>query len=196
MAQLLFTIANGMITTSGGNRTEQFIASDYRAKSWSNEDRDGIIIYPVFGSDEPYSKGTLTFKTYTEVGLDVGGGPYSPASVEAFVEVFNAICGISIGFNTKYPENLFSQVIELDTSVDEQIVPVWIQTGHNAGYVTITTPSTNTGNVHVGESDVNNLSYYLEPDKSITLEISDLSLIWVQSTTPGDVVMVIGVAKT
>ena len=100
-----------------------------------------------------------------------------------------------MGFNTKYPELLFSQHFELDTSVDTQIVPAWCITGHNAGYVILTTPSTNTGTVYVGEDDVNNGSYAMEADKSITLEISDLSLIWVQSDTAGDHLNVIGVAK-
>ena len=90
---------------------------------------------------------------------------------------------------------LFSQDFELDTSIDTQVVPAWIITGHNAGYVILTTPSTNTGNVYVGESDVSTDSYALEPDKSITIEISDLSLIWVQSTVPADHVLVLGVAK-
>ena len=90
---------------------------------------------------------------------------------------------------------MFSQAITLDTSVDEQVVPAWVIAGNNAGDVILTTPSTNTGNVFVGESDVNNTNYYLEPDKSITLEASDLSTIWVQSDTPSQVVMVIGFAK-
>jgi hypothetical protein len=61
--------------------------------------------------------------------------------------------------------------------------------------VILTAPSTNTGNIYVGESDVSNDSYALEPDRSITLELSDLSQIWVQSETPGDYINVIGAAK-
>jgi hypothetical protein len=90
---------------------------------------------------------------------------------------------------------LFSQAITLDTSVDEQVVPVWAITGHQGGYVTLTTPSTNTGNIYVGESDVNNTNYYLEPDKSLTLELADLSDIWVQSEDAGQVLLVVGAAK-
>jgi len=183
-----FTFANGGLTVSGGGRTDNFYATDFRAKTAGTM----VIIFPI-NQDDNNSYTQRDWKQEYDM-FTLQGVAYGSAIL--FVTAFNAVAGAAIGFNTKYPENLFSQVIELDTSVDEQIVPVWIQTGHNAGYVTITTPSTNTGNVHVGESDVNNLSYYLEPDKSITLEISDLSLIWVQSTTPGDVVMVIGVAKT
>jgi hypothetical protein len=197
MAQLLFSIANGKLTTSGGGRTEQFYASDYRAKSWRNGDADGVIVFPILGSDEPYSKGTFTYKDFHDVALKLGDGlPYSPASVDDFVTVFNAIAGVSIGFNTKYPESLFSQYIELDTSIAEQVVPLWAITGQNAGYVILTASDANTGSVYVGESDVDANSYHLEVGKSITLEISDLSLIWVLGEDPGDTVSAIGCAKT
>ena len=195
MAQKTFTIANGKLTVSGGGTTTQYIASDYRAKSWSNSDRDGMIIYPIAGSEEAWGHGTFTFKSYTEAALYISGVGYSPASVDDFVTVFNAVCGASLGFNTKYPETLFSQHIVLDTSVDEQVATAPVIAAGSAGYVTITAPSTNTGNIYVGGSDVNNTSYALEAGKSITLEISDLSLIWVQNESVGDSVDVIGVAK-
>ena len=195
MAQKTFTIANGKLTVSGGGTTTQYIASDYRAKSWSNSDRDGMIIYPIAGSEEAWGHGTFTFKSYTEAALYISGVGYSPASIDDFVTVFNAVCGASLGFNTKYPETLFSQHIVLDTSVDEQVATVPVIAAQSAGYVIITAPSTNAGNIYVGDSTVNNTDYALEPDRSVTLEIDDLSKIWVQSTNAGDSVSVIGVAK-
>jgi len=187
MAVLDFTFANGALTVTGGNRTDNFYSSDFRAKSHG----DMVYIHPINQDDNnKYTQRDWLYE-YTEVTLQ--GVAY--ASAEAYVIAFNAVAGQSIGYNTKYPEEMFSQTIELDTSVDEQVVPNWVITGHNGGYVILTTPSTNTGNVFVGESDVNNTNYYLEPDKSITLECSDLSDIWVQSTTAGDVIMVLGFAK-
>ena len=186
MAKLNFEFANGTLTATGANTFVYVTASDYAARTVGDGTR--IEVYPVNGDKRLK---TFDFK-YDDITLD----GVEPTSAATFVSDFNSLAGTEFGYNTKYPENLFSQVVELDTSVDEQPVPLWIQTGHNGGYITLTTPSTNTGNIYVGEDDVNANSYYLEPDKSITLEISDLSLIWVQSTTPGDVVMCIGVAKT
>jgi hypothetical protein len=188
MARLDFTFANGLLTVSGGGRTENFYASDFRAKTEGTK-----VTIHHFNQDDNNRYVQRDWSEYEYTDLTCQGVGYENA--ELFVTVFNALAGASIGFNTKYPETMFSQTIALDTSVDEQVVPLWCQLGHNAGYVTLTTPSTNTGNIYVGESDVNNTNYYLEPDKSITLEASDLSDIWVQSTTPGDVVMVIGFAK-
>jgi hypothetical protein len=187
MAVLDFTFANGALTVTGGGRTDNFYSTDFRAKSRENK----VIIFPINQDDNnKYVQRDWEY-LYDEVSCQ--GVAYG--SAEDFVIIFNALAGASIGYNTKYPETLFSQTITLDTSVDEQVVPVWCQTGHNAGYVTLTAPSTNTGNIFVGELDVNNTNYYLEPDKSITLEASDLSDIWVQSDTVGDVVMSIGFAK-
>jgi len=184
--KLNFEFANGTLTATGANTFIQLSSTDYSARTVG--DGTQIEIYPIFGNKRLK---TFTFH-YDHVTID--GASY--ASAAFLVAAFNTELGGSLSFNTKYPETLFSQIITLDTSVDEQVVPAWVVTGNNAGYVTITTPSTNTGNVYVGESDVNNTNYYLEPDKSITLEISVLSRIWVQSTVAGDVVMVIGCAKT
>jgi len=182
-----FTFANGVLTLTCGASTDNFYSSDFRAKS--REDK--VVIFPINQDDN--NKYTQRDWEYPYTELTCQGVAF--ASAEEFVIMFNALAGASIGFNTKYPESMFSQAITLDTSVDEQVVPAWAIAGHNAGYVTLTTPSTNTGNIFVGENDVNNTCYYLEPDKSITLETSDLSLIWVQSAIPNQVVMVIGFAK-
>ena len=192
MAQTTFTFANGGLEVVDGGGLYSFHATDYRAKSIWNGTALRIVIYSILHELTPATRREWEADDVSDFILN--GTEYG--TVEAFVEAFNAFAGASIGFNTKYPDLLFSQHIDLDTSVDEQVVPVWIQTGHNAGYVIITAPDSNTDDIYVGESDVSNDSYALEPDRSITLEISDLSLIWVQSATVGDSVDVIGVAKT
>lgn len=192
MAQVIFTIANGILEVTDGGGLYTFHSADYRMKSRWNATRLKITVFPILHELTPASRMEWERDAVGEFVLN--GVQYG--TVEDLVTNFNQIAGTNIGFNTKYPENLFSQHIELDTSVDTQVAPAWVILGHNAGYVTLTTPSTNTGNVYVGEDDVNNGSYAMEPDKSITLEISDLSLIWVQSEVAGDHISVIGVAKT
>lgn len=192
MAQVTFTIANGILEVADGGGMYSFHSADYRAKSIWNSSALRIVIYPILHELTPATRREWEFDDVTD--FTINGVQY--ATVEDAVTNFNQIAGTNIGFNTKYPENLFSQHIDLDTSVDEQIVPAWVIAGHNAGYVIITAPSTNVGNIYVGEDDVSNESYALEPDRTITLEISDLSLIWVQSTVAGDSVNIIGVAKT
>ncbi len=187
MATLDFTFANGGLTVTGGGRTDNFYSTDFRAKS--REDK--VVIFPINQDDN----NKYVQKDWEYPFMDVTCQGVTYLSAEDFVVIFNALAGASIGFNTKYPEMLFSQDMELDTSIDQQVVPLWCIAGHNAGYVILTTPSTNTGNVYVGESDVSTESYALEPDKSITIEISDLSLIWVQSTLPAEHLLVLGVAK-
>lgn len=187
MAVLDFTFANGGLSVTGGGRTDNFYTTDFRAKSEGTR----VVIYPINQDDNNRFVQRDWDYLYTQITCQ--GVAYT--SAEDFVVIFNAIAGQSIGYNTKYPEMLFSWHYALDTSVDSQVVPVWCITGHNAGYVILTAPSANTGNIFVGESDVSNTSYALEPDKSITIEISDLSLIWVQSETPGDHLNVLGVAK-
>jgi len=187
MAKQSIIMENGHLAVIAATGRVHLLSTDYYAKTI--EDGEFIEISSI--NNDPRAK---TFKFKPEHST-LNGVAYFTGDSGTFVEDFNAIAGMHLGYNTKYPESLFSQHIELDTSVDEQVVPAWIITGHNGGYVTITAPGTNTGNIHVGESDVSPDSYALEPDKSITLEISDLSLIWVQSTTAGDVVDVIGVAK-
>ena len=186
MAKLSFITENGHLAVTSPNGVDLLSSTDYYAKTIG----DGEIIEVSPMNNDPRGK---TYRFPPE-DATLNTTAYFTGDSGTFVEDFNAVAGAFIGFNTKYPENLFSQHIELDTSVDEQVVPLWAH--GKAGYITLTTPSTNTGNIYVGESDVNANSYPLEPDKSITLELSDLSLIWVQSTTPGDTINVIGAIKT
>jgi hypothetical protein len=191
MAQVTFTIANGILEVADGGGMYSYHSADYRAKSVWNATRLRIVVYPILHELTPATRREWEADDVDQFILN--GVQYG--TVEGFVTNFNQIAGTNLGFNTKYPETLFSQDIELDTSIDQQVVPAWCIAGHNAGYVILTAPSTNTGNVYVGEDDVNSDSYAMEPDKSITLELSDLSLIWVQSTVPGEHLSVIGCAK-
>ena len=191
MAQVTFTIANGILEVADGGGMYSYNSADFRARSIWNATKLRIVVYPILHELTPATR--REWETDDVAQFILNGVQYG--TVEGFVTNFNQIAGTNLGYNTKYPESMFSQAITLDTSVDEQVVPAWVIAGNNAGYVILTTPSTNTGNVFVGESDVNNTNYYLEPDKSITLEASDLSTIWVQSDTPSQVVMVIGFAK-
>jgi hypothetical protein len=47
MAVLDFTFANGSLTVTGGGRTDNFYASDFRAKS--REDK--VVIFPINQDD-------------------------------------------------------------------------------------------------------------------------------------------------
>ena len=187
MARIDFTFANGKLTVSGGGRTDNFYATDFRAKSEGTK----VILFPINQDDN----NRYTQRDWDYLYNEVSCQSVEYASAELFVTAFNALAGAYIGFNTKYPETLFSRHIALDTSVDEQVATAAIIAGNNAGYVTITAPSTNSGNIYVGDSTVNNTDYALEPDRSITLEIDDLGKIWVQSSEVDDAVNIIGVAK-
>ena len=182
-----FTFANGGLTVSGGGRTDNFYSTDFRAKTVGTK----VFIFPINQDDNNRYTQRDWDDTYTMFTLQ--GVAYGSALL--YVTAFNAVAGASIGFNTKYPETLFSRHIALDTSVDEQVATAAIIAANSAGYVIITAPDTNTGDIYVGDSGVNNESYALHPDRSITLEIDDLGKIWVQSETAGDHVSVIGVAK-
>jgi hypothetical protein len=185
MAKLNFEFAHGILTATGANTFILVSASDYMARTIG--DGGDIEIYPT--NLDPRLK---PFKFHYDDITIMGA---SATSAAEFVALFNNIAGSQFGFNTKYPEQLFSQHITLDTSVDEQVVPAWVITDHSAGYVTLTAPDGNTGDIYVGEDDVSIQSYHLEPGKSLTLELADLSLIWVQSSAAGDHVNVIGAAK-
>jgi hypothetical protein len=101
---------------------------------------------------------------------------------------------VSIGFNTGYPQNLFSLHIVPDTSVPTHVVP--IPAYGKAGYITLTAPEANTGFIYVGEDDVSDISYALEAGHSVYLELAELGLIWVLNEAAGNHVSVIGAYKT
>ena len=184
-AKLNFVFLNGTLTATGPNTFVHTSSSDYSAATIG--DGSKIEIKPV-NLDPRLPK--FEFKSYLDVTID---SVYS-ASAAAFVTAFNALAGTQFGFNTKYPENLFSDHIELDTSVDEQPAP--LAALGKAGYITLSTPSSNSSVIYVGTSTVNNTVFALAADKSITLELADLRDIWVQSDTAGDHLDVIGAYKT
>jgi len=191
MSQLTFTIANGILEVSGGGRTAQYQSTDYKAKTWSNGIWDGIIVFPVFGCDEPYGTGTFTTKRYQDFALVIGeAGGVSPASAASFVTLFNNAVGTSLGFNTQYPSHIISEKLDPDTSIPLQV------TAHaKAGYLTFTTPAGNGGSVFIGGSDVDNQSYALVADKSVYMELFNLSTIYIMASTPGDTVGILGAYK-
>ena len=166
------------------------MSTDYKAKTWSTDLWDGIIVFPVFGFDEPYGKGTYTTKDYRDFAIFVDGYGTSPASAENFVEMFNAAVGTSLGYNTQYPQHIISSKLDPDTSVPQAITALT-----HAGYVTITTPDSNSGTVYVGGDDVDSTSYALAADKSVYMELDDLSKIYIYASTPGDICFVLGAYK-
>lgn len=91
--------------------------------------------------------------------------------------------------NTGYPENLISAVLTPNnaTQITNQAL---------SGSVMITNPSTNTKSIFVGAAGVDNTKYALEPDKSIVIELSDLSRIYVKNDAAGEKVHVIGSYKS
>ena len=186
MAKLNFVFDKGTLTATGPNTFVHTSSGDYVAKTIGEGTR--IEVRPL--NLDPRLP---TFKLVTSADATIDTVEYGTSA--GFVKAFNELAGTQIGYNTQYPQWLFSQHIELDTSVDQQIVPVPVINNHYGGYIIITAPSTNTGNVYVGESDVNPLNYALEPDHSITLELSDLSTIWVQNDTADDCVDVVGAYK-
>lgn len=190
MAQLSFSIADGILTVSGGGRTEQYASTDYKAKAWRNGDRDGVIIFPVDGSSDPWARGTWTFKDYTEMALVIGGVGLSPASVENAVTYFNQACGVSIGYNTQYPQHIISENMALDTSVATQITEF-----AKAGYLTITARAANTDDIFVGDVDVDNTSYRLAAGSSVFMELDDLSKIYIYADAASQEADVVGAYK-
>ena len=183
-AKLNFEFVNGTLTATGANTYIQLSPTDYSARTVG--DGTQIEIYPIFGDKRLK---TFIFH-YDHITLD--GASYASAAL--FVAAFNTALGGSLSFNTKYPENLFSDHIELDTSVDEQPAP--LAALGKAGYITLSAPSGNSSVIYIGTSTVNSTDFALAADKSITLELADLRDIWVQSDTAGDHLDVIGAYKT
>ena len=173
MARLSLAIADGILTVNGGGRTEQFASTDYKAKAWRNGDRDGMIIYPLDGDGDPWAKGTFTRKDYADISLTIDGVAVNPTSVEDAVTRFNQACGVSMGYNTQYPQHIISDHMVLDTSVATQLTPY-----EKAGYLTITADSGNSDEVYVGDINVDNDSYQLAAGTSVFMELDDISKIY------------------
>ena len=170
MARLKFTIADGFLTVGSTNRTNDYSSTDYRAKAWRNGDRDGVRVFPINGSE---SLPRWSVDSYTEVELNIDGADVTPASADDFVAQFNAACGTNLGYNTQYTQHIVSDHMLLDTSVATQLTPYG-----KAGYLTITADEDNTDVVYVGDINVDNDSYRLAAEKSVYMEIDDISKIY------------------
>lgn len=187
MAQLTFTIADGVLTVGSSGRTYDYASTDYRAKAWRNGDRNGVKVFPINGDE---NRPRWSVDSYTEFALVIDGVGYSPASAEDFVEAFNAACGTNLGFNTQYPQHILSDHLPLDPSVPTQITTI-----AKAGYVTITANADNTDVVYVGDADVDNDSYNLAAESSIFMEIDDLSKIYCFGAVADQSVDILGAYK-
>jgi len=189
MAKLEFTIHNGVLTVGSANRTTNYYVTDFNIKSKGDE----VIVYPKDGVGSAADVNRVWREKYSDITINTE----TPTSASDAVEKWNYVVMASIGFNTGYPQNLFAFHMIPDTSVPQRVVPI-VGIGH-AGYVTITTPSGNSGVVYVGDSGVASVpdyGYQMEADKSITLELADLGNIWVMNETSGDYISVIGAYKT
>lgn len=187
MAQLSFTIADGHLTIGSSGRTYDYASTDYRAKAWRNGDRDGIKIYPLNGDE---NKPRWSVDSYIDMALVIDGVGYSAASSADFAEAFNAACGTNLGYNTQYPQHIISDTIDMDTSVALQLT-----THEKAGYLTITAETDNTGDVYVGDVDVDNTSYALEAGLSVFMELDDLSKIYAYAAVADCQVKIVGAYK-
>lgn len=190
MAQLSFAIADGILTVSGGGRTEQFASTDYKARAQRNGDKDGFIVYPTDGSGESRYKVMWSLEDYTDASFVIDGITLTPTSVNDAVTRFNQACGVSIGYNTQYPQHIVSDHMVLDTSVATQLTPYG-----KAGYLTISAASGNAANVYVGDENVDNDSYQLEAGTSVFMELDDLSKIWVFGAAADLEVSIVGAYK-
>ncbi len=125
------------------------------------------------------------------------------ASVALFCIAFNSLCAGALDSdvasilseisdlknNTSYPENLISIVLTPNaaTPFTDKARP---------GSVILSTPAANTGVIYVGLSNVNDTKFALEADKSIAIELNDLSKIHVKNSVAGEKVHVIGSYKS
>lgn len=174
MADLILSIADGILDVTGGGRTGQFASTDYKAKSWRNGDRDGLVVFPIDGESNPWADGTWTLKNYIDLTLVIDGITVYPISVDDAVSRFNRAAGTSIGYNTQYPQHIISEAIAVGSSAPVQLTLI-----QKAGYLTISAPETNINDVYVGASDVDVNSYHLIAGKDVYMELDDLSKLWV-----------------
>ncbi len=188
MAQLSFTIADGKLTVGSANRTYDYSSTDYRAKAWRNGDRDGIKVYPLNGDE---NKPRWSVVNYLDFALVIDGVAYVATSTTDWVGAFNAACGTNLGYNTQYPQHIISDHMPLDTSVAMQLVPL----AEKAGYITITADADNAGEIYIGDENVSNDSYNLEPATSVFMELDDLSKIYAYAAVADEGVDILGAYK-
>ena len=187
MAQLTFTIADGILTVGSANRTYDYASADYRAKAWRNGDRDGLKVFPINGNE---NLPTWTCQDFQDFAVNIDGIPLSPASAYYFAFYFNRACGTNLGYNTQYPQHILSFSMTLDTSVPEQLTAI-----AKGGYMTIQADDANGGVVFIGDSDVDDASAYIEAGESKFVELDDLSKYWAYAEVASCSINVLGAYK-
>lgn len=171
MAALSFQIADGSLTVIDGNGYVEVHASDYRARELYQSQHYKIIVFPIaYDAYKGDIKRDWLLRDYDDGTLGINGASYPVSNASEWVQAFNWACGTNLGFNTQYPQNIIADTFDLDTSVATQLT-----TYEKAGYLIISADEDNTGNVFVGDEDVDSDAYQLEAGKSITVELDDLS---------------------
>lgn len=171
MALIGFQVADGALTVIDGNGWVETHSTDYRARMLYQQEHYKIVIFPInYDTAEANTKRVWLIRDYTECTLGINGASYVATSGDDWVQAFNWACGTNIGFNTQYPQHIIADTIDLDTSVATQLTDY-----EKAGYMTISADEDNTGNVFVGDENVDSDSYQLEAGKSVFVELDDLS---------------------
>jgi hypothetical protein len=168
----LITISNDLLTVDGVS----YNAGNYAALAKEND----ITIVHNNNSDDKIFEGAYS-------NLKLNGTSYGSAVL--FCNAFNALSGAAIKRNTDYPDTIISTVLtpNTETAITDQAKP---------GSVILTTPAANTGLIYVGITGVGSSNYALASDKSIPLELKDLSKIFVKNSVAGEKVHVIGSYKS
>jgi hypothetical protein len=168
----LITISNDLLTIN----EKSVNAGNYLAQAVGND----ISIVHISNDDERLFDGAFG-------NLKLNGTAYGSAVL--FCNAFNALSGAAIKRNTDYPDELISSVLTPNTegAITAQAKP---------GSVILTTPAANTGFIYVGITGVGSSNYALAADKSIALELKDLSKIFVKNSVAGEKVHVIGSYKS
>jgi hypothetical protein len=168
----LITITNDLLTIDGAS----YNAGNYSARA----DKNDISIVHTNNSDDDIFDGVYS-------NLKLNGTSYGSAVL--FCNAFNALAGAAVKRNTDYPDTLLSAVLTPNNegAITDQAKP---------GSVILTTPAANTGLIYIGLTGVGASNYALAADKSIALELKDLSKIFVKNSVAGEKVHVIGSYKS
>jgi hypothetical protein len=182
------------ITISGGNvivGVTTYFSLNYTAQN----NGDIVTIHHITSERAVICEGLYDDITLTGMGV--------APSATSFVATFNLMIGDmttgdlptdvaaiksdtgNIATDTAYPNGIISGKLTPNAAT-----PLLNEV--KAGYVSFTTPDTNTGVIYIGASTVSNASYALGPDKTIYMELADLSAIYVKNSVGGEVVMVLG----
>lgn len=166
------TISNDLLTIG----TNSFSAAIYIAQKV----KDDINIVHSEDAEDMIFSGKFDSAT-------LNGAAYQSAVL--FCSAFNALAGNQLKRNTDYPDELISAVLtpNNEAAITAQAKP---------GSVILTTPAANTGFIYVGLTGAGSSNYALAADKTIALELKDLSKIFVKNSVAGEKVHVIGSYKS